>query len=63
MTSHVWKKTTARPSQRRLYFKCHACGTRVSIEDYRETPNAFDLNRDIRPMTCSEVAILSVMDS
>lgn len=63
MTNHVWKKTTARPQNKRLYFKCHACGTRVSIEDYRGTPNAFDLDMDIRPLTCSELAIMSVMQS
>ena len=63
MTNHVWKKTTARPSQKRIYFKCHACGTRIDIADYKQIPNAFDLDLKIRPMTCSEVAIMSVMES
>jgi hypothetical protein len=67
--NHQWKITTVLPmdNERVVHWKCKKCGTKVRKISYtvfnNSLPNSWDLERDIRALTCEEVIVKQVHEA
>jgi hypothetical protein len=66
--NHQWKITTVLPmdNKRVVHWACKKCGTKVrkiAYEFSNFNPNSWDLERDIRDLTCEEVIVKQVHEA